>query len=163
MFEIILLNFNDRHFAFGVLRRIRRVRGVDHNGLTEFSADRTRWRFGWIGRAEHIANLAYRVHALINNRNRFFCPRSIALVWRAFAGFSARHEFDDALPIFATAFWTELFVKDWQHRAVKLFRLRHAHLMNLEADDGKARARKYFNDTAWPQIWKPEIVRFDQY
>jgi len=33
--------------------------------------------------------------------------------------------------------------------------------MNLEADDGKARARKDFDDTAGPQIWELEIVRFD--
>src|SRR5262249_17306368 len=38
-FEIILVDSNDFHFAFRVLRRIRRVSGVDHDGLAKFSPD----------------------------------------------------------------------------------------------------------------------------
>src|SRR5439155_27260638 len=34
--------------------------------------------------------------------------------------------------------------------------------MDLEADDGEPRARKYFNDSAGAQIWKPKIVCFDE-
>ena len=49
-----------------------------------------------------------------------------------------------------------------QHRAIKFFRLRHAHPVDFESDDVKARARKNFDHAARAQIWKLEIVRFDQ-
>src|SRR6266511_1319888 len=104
-FEIILVDSNDSHFTFCVLRRIRCVRGIDHDGLPEFSPDRT-WRcFGRVGRAEHVANLADGVHALINNGDRFFRPGSVAFFGRTFAGFSTGHKFNNAFPVFAATLW----------------------------------------------------------
>src|SRR6266545_6324016 len=161
-FEIILVDSNDSHFTFCVLRRIRCVCGVDHDGLPEFSPDRAWRRFGRVGRAEHVANLAYGVYALINNGNGFFRSRSVTFFRWTFAGFSPGHEFDNAFPVFAATLWAELLLKNRQHRAVELFRLHNAHLMDFESDDGEPRPRKYFNDAAGPQIWKPEIVGLDQ-
>src|SRR5256884_2188776 len=161
-FEIILVDSNDSHFAFGVLTRIRGVRGVDHDGLAKFSPDRPWRRLGWIGWAQHVANLTDRIHALINNRDRFFRSGSTAFFRRTFAWLSPGHEFDNAFPVFAAALWAKFFLKNRQHRAVKFLRLPNAHLMNFESNDGEPRAGKYFNDTARPEIWKPEIVGFDQ-
>src|SRR5213596_2917933 len=161
-FEIILINLDDRHFAFRILDRIRCMRGIDHNRLAELSANGSRWGFGRISRAKHVANLAHRIYALIHDRDRFFSSRSIAFVRGTFAGLSASHKFDNAFPVFAAALWAEFFLKDWQHGPVELLRLRDAHSMDLEADDGEPRARKYFNDSARSQIWKPKIVRLDQ-
>src|SRR5437667_93452 len=39
LIEIILVNLDDRHFAFRVLQRIRCMRSVDHDSLAEFSAN----------------------------------------------------------------------------------------------------------------------------
>src|SRR6266487_7056568 len=75
-----------------------------------------------------------------------------------FAGLFARHKLDDALPVFAAAFRTELFLKDRQHWPVKLLRLCHAHLVHFEADDREASTRKHFDHATWTQIWEPEIV-----
>src|SRR6266542_2727235 len=161
-FEIILVDSNDTHFAFCVLRRIRCVRGVDHDGLPEFSSDRPWRRLRRIGWAEHVANLAHGVHTLINNGDRFFRAGSVAFFRRTFAGLSPGHEFDDAFPVFAAALWAELLLENRQHRTVEILGLRNAHLMNFESDDGETRARKYFDDAAGPEIWKPEIVRLDQ-
>src|SRR5437016_2533411 len=161
-FEIILINLDDRRFALRVLDRIRCMRGIDHNRLAELSANGSRWGFGRISRAKHVANLAHRIHALIHDRNRFFSSRSIALVRGTLARLSASHKFDNAFPVFAAALWAEFFLKDWQHGPVELLRLGDAHSMDLEADDGEPRARKYFNDSAGAQIWKPKIVGFDQ-
>ena len=66
-FEIILVDSNDCHFAFGVLRRIRSVRGVDHDALAKFSPDRAGRRLGWIGWTEHVTNFTDRIDALVNN------------------------------------------------------------------------------------------------
>jgi len=63
-----------------------------------------------------------------------------AFILVTFGGFFTGHELDDALPVFAAAFWTELFLKDRQHRSVKLLRLCHAHLVNFEANDREASA-----------------------
>src|SRR5205823_5292402 len=80
-----------------------------------------------------------------------------------FAWLFTGHKLDDALPVFAAAFRTELFLKDRQHGPVKLLRLCHAHLMHFEADDREASARKHFDHAAWTQIWEPEIVRFNEH
>src|SRR5213079_2664656 len=139
-FEIILVDSNNSHFAFGVLRRIRRVRGVDHDGLAKFPADRAWRRFGRIGWAQHVANLTDRIHALINNGDRFFRSGSTAFFIRTFAWLSPGHEFDDAFPVFAAALWAKFFLKNRQHRTVKFLRLRNAHLMNFESNDRQPRA-----------------------
>src|SRR5215470_12969227 len=80
-----------------------------------------------------------------------------------FTGPFAGHELDDALPVFATAFRAELILKDRQHGTVELLRLCHAHLMNLEANNREARARKYFDHPAWTQVWEAEIVRLNEH
>src|ERR1051325_2663767 len=137
MFEIILVDSNDSHFAFSVLRRIRGVCGVDHDGLPEFFPNRA-WRgLGRVGRAEDVANLADGVYALINNGNRFFRPGSVTFLGRTSARFSSGHEFDDAFPVFAATLWAELLLKNCQHRAVEFFRLLNAHLMDFESNDGE--------------------------
>src|SRR5258708_29119605 len=79
-----------------------------------------------------------------------------------FAGLFTGHKLDNALPVFAAAFGTELFLKDRQHGAVKLLRLCHAHLVHFEANDREASARKHFDYAAWTQIWEPEIVRLNE-
>src|SRR5262249_4175466 len=119
-------------------------------------------RLGGIGWAEHVANLAHGVYALINNGDRFFSSRSVAFFGRTFAGFSSGHEFDDAFPIFAAAVWAEFLLQNAQHRSVKLLRLFDTHLVNFESDDGEPRARKHLDHAARSQIRKPEIVGLDQ-
>src|SRR6266511_4050033 len=104
-FEIILVDSNDSHFAFCVLRRIRCVCSVDHDGLPEFSPDRPWRRLRRIGWAEDVANLVHGIHALINNGDRFFRPGSVALFGRTFAGLSPGHEFNNAFPVFAATLW----------------------------------------------------------
>ena len=56
----------------------------------------------------------------------------------------------------------EFVFQDIEHRPVKFLRLRHAHAVNLEADDGKAAARKNFDHAAGARVGKFEIVRLDQ-
>src|SRR5204863_3589122 len=101
-------------------RRIRRMSGVDHDRLAEFAANGS-WRsLGRIRWAKHVANFAHCIGTLINNRDRFFCSRRVVFLRWTPTRLLARHKFHDALPVFATAFWTEFFLKDRQHRPVKL-------------------------------------------
>src|SRR6266508_2131973 len=79
-----------------------------------------------------------------------------------FAWLFTGHKLDDALPVLAAAFGTELFLKDRQHRTAKLLRLCHAHLVHFETNDREASARKHFDHAAWTQIWEPEIVRLNK-
>src|SRR5262249_33219413 len=160
---IIFIDSDDRHFALRVLDGIRCMRGVNHDRLPELLSNRTGRRLCWISRAEDVANFAHGVHSLINNGDRLFRSRRAAFFWMTFAGFFTGHKLDNALPIFAAAFWTELFLKDRQHRAVKLLRLCNAHLVNFEANDRETSARKYFNHSAGTQIWEPEIVRLNEH
>src|SRR5207244_4632877 len=72
-------------------------------------------------------------------------------------------EFDYALPVIATANLAQFLLENWQHGSVELLCLRHTHAMNLEADDVEAGARKNFNDSTRPQVWKFEIIRLNQH
>src|SRR5216684_870802 len=75
LFEIVFLHLDDAHLALRVLSRIGSVRGVDHDGLPEFAANRSRWRLGRIGRPEYLAYLRDRVDALVNQHNALFGAR----------------------------------------------------------------------------------------
>src|SRR5215475_2676505 len=111
-FEIIFVDLDDPHLALRILEGIRCMRGVDHDRLSELLSNRTRRRFCRISGAEDVANFAHGVHALVNNGNRFFRSRRVAFVLMTFAGLFTGHKLNDALPVFAAAFWTELLLKD---------------------------------------------------
>ena len=77
----------------------------------------------------------------------FPCPE-LAFLRRTFAWLSSGHEFDDAFPVFASAFRAQFFLQNWQNRPVKLLRLRHAHAMDFESNDVETGARKNFDHAA---------------
>ena len=68
-FEIIFVDLDDPHLALRILEGIRCMRGINHNRLSELLSNRTWRRFSWISGAQHIANLAHRIPALVNNRD----------------------------------------------------------------------------------------------
>ena len=92
----------------------------------------------------------------------FSVPGSMALIVARRARPSAGHELDDVFPGLAALARPELVFEDRQHRPVKFLRLRHAHAMDLEADDVEPGARENFDHAAGPEIGKLEIVRLDQ-
>src|SRR5437588_12575103 len=63
----------------------------------------------------------------------------------------------------SAAIWAQFFLENRQHESIELLRLRHTHAINLEADDVEAGARKNFNDSTRPQVWKFEIIRLNQH
>src|ERR1051326_1649832 len=70
--EIVLADVDDPHFAGCVLWGIAGVGCVDHHGLTEFPANRTRRGFGGIGGAQHITDFSYRLNAFVGPGDAFF-------------------------------------------------------------------------------------------
>src|SRR6266699_2288674 len=97
--EVVFAHINNAHFAFGVLLRIARVRGIDHNGLAELAPDRARWRFRRIRRTKHIPDLADGFDAFINHGNAFFGAGFVGFSKRAFRGSLPRHETDDVVEL----------------------------------------------------------------
>src|SRR5205823_6739330 len=90
------------HFALGILFRVARVRCVDHNGLAEFTPNRTGRCFRGIGRAEYVADLAYGFDTFIDQCNALFRAWVIDLVRGRFGGGLARHEPDNVLELIIT-------------------------------------------------------------
>src|ERR1051325_8167523 len=120
------------------------MRRVDHDGLTEFLADRTGRRFRGISGSEHVANFADGVVALINNRDALFASGFVAFFWKRVARSRPGHELHDVFPSVTALCVTEFILQNWPHRSVKLFGLRHAHPMHFKTDDVETSARENF-------------------
>src|SRR5207244_8048722 len=65
-------------------------------------------------------------------------------------------------PVLSTAVDAPFVLKNGKHGAVKLFCLRDAHSMELEANDAETGTRKNFDNATRPQVWEFEIVRLNQ-
>src|SRR5438876_10211407 len=63
--EVILHYIDDADFSFGILDRIAGMGGIDHDRLAELAPDRSGWRLGGIGWAEHIQDFTNPIHALV--------------------------------------------------------------------------------------------------
>src|SRR3984893_4374989 len=161
-FKIILFHTHNRHLALRVFNRIRRRRGVNHDCLTELFSDRARRCFRRIGGAEHVANFADGILALINERDAFFRPGRVPFFRKRIAWPRAGHEFDDVFPRVAAFAVSKFFLQHRQHGTIKLFSLRHAHPMDFETDNIETGPRKNFDHAAGPDVWKLKIVRLNQ-
>ena len=162
-FEVILVDLDDRHLAFRVLRRVRSVRGIDHDRLAEFLPDRTREapcsdRSGRGHRGFCARRPRPGKQSRCTSRSRArFAPRSLVALGRP-PDMNATISSHASRPLPAPS----LSSKTSQHRSVKFFGLPDAHPVNLEADDRQTGLRKDIDHAAGPQVRKFEIVGLNQ-
>src|SRR6185503_17377054 len=82
--KTILVDIDDAHFARGILFRIARVSGIDHDGLAEFTANRTGRGFGRIGGTKNIPDLPHGFDPFINQGNALLRAWLVQLAHRTF-------------------------------------------------------------------------------
>lgn len=85
-FENVVAHLDDAEFALGAFRRVAGVRGVDHDGLTEFAADRAGRGLGRIGGAEDVADFGDGIDAFVDQRDAGLGAGLVAEFRRTFAG-----------------------------------------------------------------------------
>src|ERR1039458_2137963 len=97
--EVVLANVHNAHLAPGVVFGVAGVGGIDHDGLAKLAPDGAGRGFGWVGGAEHIADLAYGSNTFVNQGNALLRTGRILFGQRTFRGRAARHEPDYVLEL----------------------------------------------------------------
>ena len=97
--HIVAVDLDDAGFALVAFLGVGGVRGVDHDVLAEFAADRAVRSFGRVGGAENRADFGDGVGAFVDQDHAFDFARSVELFRRAAVGTDAGHEFHDAVEL----------------------------------------------------------------